>query len=226
MVEGAKVSPRSSLMRMLTHLGGSPSWWGNDRNKDVHICIWGVETKVFRPLQDRSDYSTLSVRKLSHGGKDSQGEKHTKPLLHYTIFYVLCVCVCTCGCRLTCTTEHMWRSEDNFQELVITFCLVLRQGLLCYFLLHHVKAGWSQVSRRFCLLSHHRSARIRYTLQRLLEPFPLLTPLLWDRVSCSPGWLPVHSVAKDNLELLTLQLLPPIPNAQIIAICHLVQFKQ
>lgn len=100
------------------------------------------------------------------GVKDSQREAHTKPLLHYTNFYVLCACVCMCECRLTCTMEHMWRSEVNSQELVITFCLVLRQGLFCYFMLYRVKAGWSQVSRWFshlCLPSHHRSARITDT---------------------------------------------------------------
>lgn len=132
------------------------------------------------------------------GVKDNQREIHTKPLLHYTNFYVLCACVCMCECRLTCTMEHMWRSEVNSQELVITFCLVLRQGLFCYFMLYHVKAGWSQVSRWFshlCLplttgvpgLQIHTTAST-WTISPALSPFMrqgLLMPRLTSSSLCS-----------------------------------------
>jgi hypothetical protein len=32
------------------------------------------------------------------------------------------VCVCVCVCTRTCTIAHMWRSEDNLQESVLSRC--------------------------------------------------------------------------------------------------------
>lgn len=41
----------------------------------------------------------------------------------FTYLLVYCVCICThacvCVCVCACATEHMWKSEDNFQELVL-----------------------------------------------------------------------------------------------------------
>lgn len=57
-------------------------------------------------------------------------------LLLFLVYECMCMlCMCVCACVMWCVYEGryanacVWWSEDNFQELVLSFYLILRQGL-------------------------------------------------------------------------------------------------
>lgn len=44
-----------------------------------------------------------------------------KTFLFVSFFFFFFLHLCVCACAHTCTWAHMWRSEDNLQEVVLSF---------------------------------------------------------------------------------------------------------
>lgn len=83
--------------------------------------------------------------------------------VHTHVYVCLCV-LCGCECGSTCIRTCECKSEENIQELVLTFYLVLRRSLSCSVASWVQQGGYPQTSggcSYFCLPSHPRNRDLR-----------------------------------------------------------------
>jgi hypothetical protein len=88
----------------------------------------------------------------------------TLTFIFYYFISLLCVCVCVC----VCVSSHLWRLDDNFQEVLLFF---------------EVRSlAWTHVVVRF-------SSKHLYRLSHLTDPrSPFLYPPCWFSFSGESGW--------------------------------------
>jgi hypothetical protein len=94
-------------------------------------CTTACHKKASDPITDGCELS-CGCWGLNSGPLEEQIVLLTaEPSLQYNVVYILlfklssvcfvCVCACVSVCRYTCLPLYVWRSEDNFQEIILSF---------------------------------------------------------------------------------------------------------